>query len=145
MSNATERRLRSMMTQEKHNFVFLHGFGGTPYEIFWTKAKELLTAKGYAIQAPQLPDTDAPNVYKQVNFALEHCQFNEKTILVSHSLGAVVGVKILEQLHRRIAAFLHIASPINSDFKDEVERPINFDWQFDFAKAKKHVGRIIII
>jgi predicted alpha/beta hydrolase family esterase len=134
-----------MNIQGKYHFVFLHGFEGTPYKDFWPWLKSELEKQGHTIEAPQLPNTNSPDVNEQVAYVLTNCRLDENTILVGHSLGGVVANKVIEQLRSPIAGFIHVASPINTDFKDGVERPIIFDWQFNFEKIKKQAGVVVVI
>ena len=123
------------------NFILLHGFTGNPQKHFFPwLANEL----GKAVYTPALPNTDNPIETEQVQFALKNAQLNKDTILLGHSLGVVVALKIAEQ--KQLNALVLVGGFIEPKFKDK-ERPFanNFKWHFDFDKIKSNVNKIIIL
>lgn len=128
------------------NYVLLHGFGGTPDGIFFMWLKKELDKKGLKYQAPQLPNPDKPTEEEQVNFILQNCKFDDKTVLFGHSLGAVVAMKVLEKLDKKIAGLILAGGFVEHNFKDR-SRPFDktFNWEFDFDKIRSKAGFVRIL
>lgn len=133
---------------EKPNFVFIHGFRGKPENDFWPWLGTQLEKKGFGVYAPQLPNTDHPTIDEQVSYLLENYTFNENTIIVTHSLGGVVALKLIPKLTESIAKVVLVAPPIRNEFKDGKKRPeldTATDWVFDYQLVKEKSNQITII
>lgn len=129
----------------KPNFVILHGFTGDSNSSAVSSLTRELTKRGFKVQTPDLPDTNSPTEEGQVNFVLDKINFDENTILVGHSLGAVVAMKALEKLDKKIAGLATLGGFIDpSKFKDKPRPFYTFKWQFDFNKIKQNTGFIKI-
>ncbi|MBI4049839.1 MAG: leucine--tRNA ligase [Candidatus Doudnabacteria bacterium] len=128
------------------NFVLLHGFNGNPSGVFlpWV-AKELRKA-GFKVQIPQLPNPANPTEEEQVWHVLKNIEFDENTVLLGHSLGAVVAMKVLERLNIKIAGLVLVGGFVEHNFKDR-PRPFDktFSWKFDFSKIRKKAGFVKIL
>ena len=130
----------------KPNFVLLHGFGGSPHDDFFPWLKKSLEEKGWEVQAPILPSSNNPTEDEQVNFVLKNIKADQNTIILGHSLGAVVAMKVLEKLKSPIAGLVLAAGFLEPKFKDN-ERPFanTFKWQFDFEKIRENVSTVKIL
>jgi len=130
-------------SNEHTNYVLLHGYEGRPDSNFKPWLKKELEQRGYDVQVPALPNPDNPNIMEQVAYVLEHCTFDEHTILLGHSLGGPVALKVVEALARPIQKLIIAAGFIQPHFRDHA-RPFEktFDWTFDFKKIKKNAGSI---
>ncbi|MBI2047262.1 leucine--tRNA ligase [Candidatus Pacearchaeota archaeon] len=126
------------------NFIVLHGYGGSSEVNFFPWLKRELEKKGYKVSVPKLPNTDNPNVNEQVKYVLDNCKLDENTVLLGHSLGSVVALKVLESLNKPIKKLILAAGFIEPVIK---EWPFvkNFDWKFDFEKIRDNVKEIIIL
>ncbi len=128
------------------NFVLLHGFTATPDDDFHPWLKKKLENLGYKVQAPKLPNTEKPTENEQVEFVLDNVKFDENTVLLGHSLGSVVALKVLEKLNKKIAGLVTVGGFIDTNFKDHdrnfAER---FGWDFDFNKIKLNVSFIRVL
>ncbi|MEK9177458.1 MAG: alpha/beta fold hydrolase, partial [Patescibacteria group bacterium] len=128
-------------------FVFLHGKGGTPESGYWPWLTRVLTERGYEIQAPTLPNPDAPDDEKQADAAMKECTFGEDTAIVAHSFGGIVALRLLERgvrVHRVILA----AMPLTGTYLDGRERPTVtavFKKGFDFDKIRKQAKAFIVL
>ena len=80
------------------NAVILHGTDGSPNGNWFLWLKKELQNKGYKVWLPQLPDCDYPNVDKYNTFLLSGWGYNEKTVLIGHSSGAVEILSLLQNL-----------------------------------------------
>ncbi|MEK7608055.1 MAG: alpha/beta fold hydrolase, partial [Patescibacteria group bacterium] len=131
---------------KKPNFVLLHGFKRSPKRNFFPWLKAELEARGYAVQVPALPHPAAGNVAEQVGFVLKNAHFDFDTVLLGHSLGAVVALRVVERLSSPIRKLILAGGFVNPDFNDH-PRPFakKSDWKFDFARIKKSASEIAVL
>ncbi len=130
----------------KHHYVLLHGYTATPKSNFRPWLKKELEKRGHSVEVPTMPNTKDPNVAEQVEYVLTHCHFDDNTILLGHSLGSVVAIKVAERLKKPLLRLILVAGFMQPKFKDH-SRPFekNFDWTFDTAKIKKNVGQVLLL
>jgi predicted alpha/beta hydrolase family esterase len=125
----------------------LHGFTGRADKNFIPWLAESLRSKGYDVQAPQLPNTDAPTQEEQVGFVLENCQLDENTIIIAHSLGSAVAMKALESIDKPIQRLVLVAPVIEPEFNPHDERSIykTFKFDYDFDKVRQNARQRVIL
>ncbi len=144
----SEGALIKFPLKQKYNYVFLHAYKGSPGEDFWPWLKKELQEKGHKIYAPQLPNPSDPNIEEQVEFVLKNHKLNKDTIIVTHSLGGVVAMKLLPKLKSRIFGVVMIAPPLRTEFLDGKRRPTlekATDWKFDFPSIREKAGWISVV
>jgi len=130
------------------DIVLLHGFkGGNDKDFFPWLVREL-EARGANVYAPNLPNPDEPNIEEQVDYLLKNHQFSEKTIILTHSLGGIVAMKLLPKLDSPVASLIMVAPPLRTVFKDKKQRPAlekACDWQFDFKAVASRANHIEVL
>lgn len=133
-------------SDKKHTYVILHGFEGRPDKPRWQWVKKELETLGHTVIIPALPNPDEPSETEQVAAALAAADYDENTVLVGHSLGGVVAMKVAEKLKKTILRLVLIATPTDPNFKD---KPRNFEkrftWKFDGEKIRDNVKTIQIL
>ncbi len=110
--------------------------------------KRELEGAGNEVFAPQLPNPSEPNIEEQVQFLLKNYQFNKDTVVVTHSLGGVLAMKLLPRLKSRISGLVMVAPPLRTEFLDGKKRPAlekATDWEFDFASVAEKADRISVL
>lgn len=136
----------------KANFVILHGYRETAgnHAMPWLKSE--LEKKGYKVQLPQLPNPDAPVEQEQVDYVLESCKFDENTILVGHSLGGGLAMKVLEKLNHPVKKLVLMAPVIETNFLKKHDPGFEkrffddtFDLTYDYDLVKKLAGSVTIL
>jgi leucyl-tRNA synthetase len=131
---------------KKYTYVILHGFtarSDEPRFLFW---KSELEKQGHTVVIPTLPNTNEPSEAEQVQAALSAVSYDENTILIGHSLGGVVALKVLEKLHTPIARLVLAGGFTNVKFKDKKRNfEKRFNWKFDAKKIKNNVKSITIL
>jgi uncharacterized protein len=118
------------------NAIILHGTDASPSSNWFPWLKSELSIIGYDVWVPELPNWSAPN---RANFmrviAAKNFLFNEETIIVGHSSGAVAALHLLPLTGSTIRAAFFVSA-----FKDTLGWPsLNglFDREFDFAAIKQ--------
>jgi leucyl-tRNA synthetase len=128
------------------NYVLLHGFMGSPDEIFFPTAKQFLEAHRAQVSVPALPDSDKPNADVQADYVVQNIKFDENTVLLGHSYGTVTALKILEKIDtpiKRLVMVSGFAEPGFLDHERNFETTTN--WDFDFERIKRNAQEIIIL
>ncbi len=134
--------------KSEFNYVFLHGYKGSPKSNFWPWLINEVRKTGAKVYAPQLPNSAEPNIEEQVNFVLKNYSFNRNTIIVGQSLGCTVAMKLLPQLRDNIAGLVLAAPPLRTEFLDGNKRPAlekATDWKFNFKAIQKKAEWIRVI
>lgn len=117
------------------NFLILHGTGATPAANWFMWLKGALVGKGHRVWLPQLPDSDNPSAEAYTQFLLANKDFtyDENTIVIGHSSGAVEILHLLQHLPEGTAVK---AAILVSVFKDDLgwdnlgglfKEPFDFD------------------
>lgn len=123
----------------KPNFLILHGYTGTSNGVFLPWLKKELENKGFKVQAPQLPNTKHPRESEQVDYVLQNCHIDENTILVGHSLGAIVAMKVLEKHGKKISGLVLVAAALSPQFSGKKEKEYwpYFSWDINYGSLQK--------
>lgn len=126
--------------------ILLHGKGGTSDGAFKPWLKDKLEKFGYEVQTPQLPNAGEPNDEEQADFVEKHCTLDEQTVVVGHSFGGLVALRLAERGHKfkRIAL---VGTPFTGEFLDSRPRPTvtaAIKRGFDFERIKKNAGFVLL-
>ncbi len=145
----TQQAIEAFMAQRKdisqYNYVILHGYTGRNDKNFIPWLKHELEQRGAKVQAPQLPNTDNPTEVEQVQHVLDNVAFDENTVLIGHSLGGLVAMRVLEKLPHKIHHLMLVAPAILPQFyqgNDDIDTETgerkrfidHFSYDFDFGK-----------
>ncbi len=81
------------------NALILHGTAANPHSNWFDWLKQQLEGSGYKVWVPQLPNADKPDMqtYRKFIFASDW-EFNEESLIIGHSSGAVAVLSILEEM-----------------------------------------------
>ena len=149
-----EQRVKSLLngaviddtnSLSQYNYVILHGYTGRNDKNFIPWLKHELEQRGAKVQAPQLPNTDNPTEVEQVQYVLDNIAFDENTVLIGHSLGGLVAMRVLEKLPHKIHRLMLVAPAILPQFyqgSDDIDTETgkrkrfidHFSYDFDFSK-----------
>ncbi len=127
--------------------IILHGYGAEANSNFFPWLKAELEKLGCTVWLQTLPNTDNPNIDEQVEFVRQSVTFDSQTILVGHSLGGVVAMRLLERLPQPILGLVLVGSLYKSelliDFKPSFLKQLN--WQWDFDKIRQQANSIKVL
>lgn len=127
------------------NVVLFHGYAEIP-EMYWLPwVHKRLEDEGYQVWAPTLPDPLKPDLKKWIKAtAAQAKKWDENTIVIGHSMGGVLALRLLETVvKRRVRAVILVSAPFASTLKFDwfmtfFGRPI--DWAVTKTRAKSFVA-----
>ena len=127
--------------------LILHGTGNNSQGNWFPWLKSELEREGWKVWVPDLPDSAKPNSKKYNDFILANkdWQFNEESVLIGHSSGAVVILSLLQHLPDDAKVDTCI---LVSSFKDALgleKLEGLFEEPFDFEKIKQKAKKFIFI
>ena len=149
VTGVTQQAIEAFMAQRddisQYNYVILHGYTGRNDKNFILWLKHELEQRGAKVQAPQLPNTDNPTEVEQVQYVLDNVAFDENTVLIGHSLGGLVAMRVLEKLPHKIHHLMLVAPAVLRQFyqgSDDIDTKTgerkrfidHFSYDFDFDK-----------
>jgi leucyl-tRNA synthetase/predicted alpha/beta hydrolase family esterase len=108
------------VVQSELNYLYIHGWSGSSDSNDLPIIRERYQKMGLKIQTPSLPNPENPNVEEQVEFILKNCEIDSNTVIVAHSLGAAVGLKVLEKLDFSISRFVAVGGFLDNQFYPEM-------------------------
>ena len=125
------------------NAIILHGTGCNPRSYWIPYIKKYLEKNGYDVWVPQLPDSENPDLKKQLPFILANGKFNKDTILIGHSAGGPLAISVLEHISVKINKAILVAgyARIKGSKKPEKILQKEYDWN----KVKTNVKDMIFI
>jgi predicted alpha/beta hydrolase family esterase len=129
------------------NFLILHGTDGSAESNWFMWLKGVLIGQGHKVWLPQLPNSGKPSTRTYNDFILSNSdfEFDENTILIGHSSGAVEILSLLQHLPKdsKVKAAILVSA-----FKDSLDwDALNglFVEPFDFDSIKQHCPRFTFI
>jgi len=132
------------------NVLILHGTQADSNSNWFTWLKDELKKKGFKVWLPNLPQSDLPSLKAINKFILSNkdWKFNSDSIIVGHSSGAIAILAILNELPENVIldkCILVSYFEKNSSGGEWGPNAKLFDYDFDFAKIKKHAKKFIIL
>ncbi len=129
------------------NALILHGTNGTSQSNWFPWLKGELESRGWKVWVPDLPDSDHPVSQKWIEyvFANKDWQFNEESVIVGHSAGAVTALALIQELPGDIVIKKAIMVGVfrgdlgREDLKDLAQKP------WDFEKIKLHANELVFV
>ena len=119
-------------------FLILHATDGSPKSNWYMWLKGILIGQGHIVWLPQLPNADAPDTKAYNKFLLSNKDFtfDEETVIIGHSSGAVEILSLLQNLPEKTTIK---AAILVSAFKNDLgwdALPGLFKEPFNFEKIK---------
>ena len=120
--------------------IILHCWGGNSESNWFPWLKKELENKGFEVFCPDLPDSQNPKQDGWLNEAMK-LEYDENTILIGHSLGSVLIMRLLEKVKVKavylVAGFdEHLGIPEIMNF---------FKEPFDYEKIKSNTDKIVML
>ncbi len=120
--------------------IIFHGWGSTSKDNWFPWLKNKLEEKAHEVYCPDLPNTNFPSKDEWLKEALK-LPIDENTILVSHSLGTILIMRLLEKLKVKSA---YLVASFDEDL--EINELMSFfKDEFDYKTIKKNAEKIIML
>lgn len=121
------------------NALILHGAGNDSTGNWFPWLKEELEKRGYKVWVPDLPNADRPiqKDWLETIFSNKKWQFDEDSVMIGHSSGATLILRILEKLPESVKIYkaILVAAPTDKGlnpeyfaYKEDVTKE-PFNWQ----------------
>lgn len=130
----------------------IHGWGGYSEEGWFPWLKKELEKRRFKVYVPKMPDADAPEISKWINFLNKNVKdLDKETFFIGHSIGCQAILRFLELKKEKIGGAVFIAGWFNlteeaTPTQEEmliaqpwIEEPINF------KKIRKNLKKVIAI
>lgn len=120
--------------------LILQGWYQKPDSNFYPWLKEKLEKRGYEVFLPDLPTmhTDLPDMEKQLQFITEHVAIDSETIIIGHSIGCLLAMRLAEKF-----SFTKMILVAGWDFDDlTTEHQLFWPNKIDHKKIQAHVKEI---
>lgn len=129
------------------NALILHGTSSNHSQNWFPWLKNELENRGYKVWAPDLPHADKPNTQRYNNFIFSNkdWDFNEDSIIIGHSSGAVEILSLLQNLpNKTIVNKCFLIGSFMNDLGWESLKEL-FISAFDYKKIKQHSKKFVFI
>src|SRR3989338_4984017 len=82
------------------NALILHGSGNNSLGNWYPWLKQKIENRGYKVWSPDLPNSEKPmkDVWLNAVFSNSQWEFNKESVIIGHSAGATLILRILEKL-----------------------------------------------
>jgi hypothetical protein len=132
------------------NVYIIHGWGADSTSDWIPWLKKQLTERGYNVTAPDMPETDKPEIKPWVDKLKEILPApDEDTILIGHSIGCQTILRYLADLPgAKVGKIILICPWFDLENLQEDEWPTAEPWiktPIDFAKVKAAAKNIIAL
>ena len=121
--------------------TIIHGYGVTPEKMWFPWIRSELENRGVVVKIPRLPNPFNPNFQKWMSVLTPIARtWTPQTLVIAHSLGGALAVRLLEKVARkRVAGVILVAPLFSSTFIVDplvqfFARPI--DWSSVRASSK---------
>lgn len=122
-------------------FVILHGTGAGP-DMWQPWLKTELEKLGHEVWMPHMPDSENPDLTKQLPFLQESGEITPDCVMIAHSAGCPLVLSVLENIDFQINKAVLVAG-----YYYPTDEDTSLIWQkkYDFAKIKNNAKDFIFI
>ncbi len=133
--------------KKKYRYILIHGISGSGTGVYQAWLKAELELAGHTVFSPDLPNASAPNIDEQVEYILSNIEITPDTILVGHSLGGIVMMKLLEKISTLVRRSIFVDPVVTAIFNDHARPHVekSTDWKFEYEKIKTNAGEVVIL
>ncbi|MCL5775028.1 MAG: alpha/beta hydrolase [Patescibacteria group bacterium] len=114
-----------------HNYVILPGWTSTEKENFYPWLADRLRLAGKTATVYKYKSTEENSEEEVVQDLLTNLNLDENTVLIGHSLGAAMALKVLEKIQKPVAKIVLAGGFMTPKFKDKA-RPFEKNSELEF-------------
>ncbi|MBI5457200.1 class I tRNA ligase family protein [Candidatus Kaiserbacteria bacterium] len=133
--------------KDDSRFLLLHGRESSSEGEYqpWLKAE--LEKRGYEVEVVDMPNPSEPDDEEQADHVEKHCTLDERTVVVGHSFGGVVAMRLLER-GNKVRRVVFVATAVSGKFLDgKIRKSVTRACKkgFDFEKIKKQARTFMVV
>lgn len=133
----------------KVHFISIHGFRGGVDLDYHKYLQRQLAELGYEVKIPVLPNPEEPKEAAQIKAVLEQCEIDADTVIIAHSLGCAVAMKLLMQLPCTVRGLLLVAPVVEPEFCVPEHAHLaywkGFDFNYDYEAVRRRAAQRTIL
>lgn len=128
------------------NALVLHGTNDSSKGNWFQWLRKELEGKDWKVWVPDLPQADAPNMQRYQNFIFSSdWKFNNESVIVGHSSGAVAILGLLQMLPEDVVIDTAVfVGAFRNDLGRDDLRGL-FEESFNFAKIRASAKRFVFL
>src|SRR3989338_10420544 len=133
--------------KDDSRFLLLHGRQGSSKTEFHSWLKAELEKRGYEVETVDMPHPDEPNDSEQTDYVEKHFTLDERTVIIGHSFGGVVALRLLERGHK-VRRVVLVSTPFSGKFLDNKARKsvtAALKKGFDFKTIKNNARTFMVV
>lgn len=111
-------------------YVLLHGSGGGP-DMWLPWLEKELKSQGHEVWMPTIPNSDPPDTEKQLKYVQESGEITPGCIMVAHSSGCRLVLRILEESNTHINQAILVAGSYRQ-------------MEFNYEKIKQNCDNFVL-
>ncbi len=113
-----------------NHLVLFHGMGATSNDQWLPYLKDHFEKEGWKVDAPDIPNSENPEIGKWVNYIEGNVPLTPDTVLVGHSAGCPLIISLLERSNIKLKKAVLVAGfieDINQGIKPLIQD--SYDWE----------------
>ncbi|MBN1584921.1 serine hydrolase family protein, partial [Candidatus Uhrbacteria bacterium] len=125
--------------------VLLHGYAGNSGNVWFPWLHRLAEGVGWRVWAPQLPNPLKPDYGAWMGAVRSEAKsWNGDTVIVGHSMGGVLALRILAETGVRVGAVITVSTPFGSPVP--VRQLIRFfSDPIDWVALRRQAGAFVTV
>lgn len=130
----------------KH-YILLPGYHSDENTNFYPWLRAELNSQGKHVQViPYYDFIDNKSETDILEYIVSYAKLDSEAVLIGHSLGGALALKLLEKAEVQISKLVLVASFVTPKFLDKVRSfEARLSWNFDFEKIKRNAREIVIL
>jgi uncharacterized protein len=129
------------------NALILHGTNSSSRDNWFPWLRNVLELQGWKVWSPDLPGSDKPDMQVYMDYILGHTEWNfdQDSLIIGHSSGAVAGLGVLQHIHEQIQIKKYIGiGAFHTDLGRDDLKGL-FKIPMDYEKIKRMAKEFLFI
>jgi predicted alpha/beta hydrolase family esterase len=134
------------MSKPVDHVVMIHGYGVSANSIWFPWLQREIEKRGVAVTAPSLPSPLRPDFKRWMEtFAPIAGRWTPQTVVIAHSLGGALALRLLEFAAQKKVRAVILVSPLFASLMNVRELLEFFDCSIDWKKLRKSSREFVVI
>ncbi len=134
------------MSKKVEHVVLIHGYGVSAHNLWFPWLHQELERRGIRVTAPTMPDPLRPDYKKWMRLGKPIAEgWSPQTLVVAHSLGGTLAMRLLQHSAKSRVAGLVLVSPLFAASISVKPLLAFFQQPIDWRLLRKRAGRVHVI